>query len=211
MTPPHFYIFVIISPLKNWPFIWINLNSSCLRIICSKFYWIWPCGSGENLRKTTSVYFYPFAIISPWRRVSAFIWINFNPLSPRMMFDVWLKFAQKFLRSRFSNDPTPFLHVCDYLTWPFIWANFNSLHTRIICIKFDWNWLNGSWEEDCYIFLCIFTLLLLSPLRKGRRPSFEKPMDDLCQVLLKLAHWFWRSQKCKRQTDGRTTDHRRSE
>jgi hypothetical protein len=33
------------------------------------------------------------------------------------------------------------------------------------------------------------------------------PKDDLCQVWLKLAQWFWRrSRKCKR-----TTDNRRSE
>jgi hypothetical protein len=31
------------------------------------------------------------------------------------------------------------------------------------------------------------------------------PKDDLCQVWLKLAQWFWRSRKCKSlQTDRRT-------
>jgi hypothetical protein len=28
---------------------------------------------------------------------------------------VWLKLAQWFWRRRFLNDPTPFLHFCDYL------------------------------------------------------------------------------------------------
>jgi hypothetical protein len=47
--PSHFYIFVIISPLKRtWPLIWINLNSLHPRIICSKFDWFWPAGSGEE-------------------------------------------------------------------------------------------------------------------------------------------------------------------
>jgi hypothetical protein len=66
-------------------------------------------------------------------------------------------------------------------------------------------------------FQCIFTLLLLSPLGHGQPTSFEQfripsPNDDLCQVWLKLAQWFWRrSRKCKSlQTDGwtdrRTTD-----
>jgi hypothetical protein len=46
-------------------------------------------------------------------------------------------------------------------------------------------------------FQCIFTLLLLSPLGEGLSPSFEQlesllPKDDLCQVWLKLARWFWR-------------------
>jgi hypothetical protein len=44
---------------------------------------------------------------------------------------------------------------------------------------------------------CIFTLLLLSPLGEGQFPSFEQFLspphkDDLCQVWLKLAQWFWR-------------------
>jgi hypothetical protein len=49
MTPPHFHIFVIISPLnRTWPFIWTNLNSLYLRIICTKFDWIWSAGFGEE-------------------------------------------------------------------------------------------------------------------------------------------------------------------
>jgi hypothetical protein len=43
---------------------------------------------------------------------------------------------------------------------------------------------------------CIFTLLRLSPHGEGQSPSFEQsripsPKDDLCQVWLKLAQWFW--------------------
>jgi hypothetical protein len=40
--------------------------------------------------------------------------------------------------------------------------------------------------------------------------EFPPPKDDLCQVWLKLAQWFWkRSRKCKcLQTDGRTDGQR---
>ena len=31
---------------------------------------------------------------------------------------------------------------------PFIWTNLNSLHSRMLCAKFRWNWLFGSGEED---------------------------------------------------------------
>jgi hypothetical protein len=46
-------------------------------------------------------------------------------------------------------------------------------------------------------FQCIFTLSLLSPLGKGLSHSFKKfeypsPKDNLCQVWLELAQWFWR-------------------
>jgi hypothetical protein len=60
-----------------------------------------------------------------------------------------------------------------------------------------------------------YTFAIASPWKRAT-PSFEQtwnpsPKDDLCQVWLKLAQWFWRSQKCKclqtdehmvRQTDG---------
>jgi hypothetical protein len=43
---------------------------------------------------------------------------------------------------------------------------------------------------------CICTRLLLSPLGEGQSPLFElefpSPKDDLCQVWLNLAQWFWR-------------------
>jgi hypothetical protein len=41
-----------------------------------------------------------------------------KPESPSTKDDlcqVWLKLAQWFWRRRFLNDPTPFLHFCDYL------------------------------------------------------------------------------------------------
>jgi hypothetical protein len=49
-----------------------KLNFLYLRIIFTKFYWIWPAGSGEEDFRKLSVYFYSFAIISPWRRVDPF-------------------------------------------------------------------------------------------------------------------------------------------
>ena len=44
---------------------------------------------------------------------------------------------------------------------------------------------------------CIFAIFLLSPLEKGRSPSFEEvespsPKNASCQVWLKLAQWFLR-------------------
>ena len=45
----------------------------------------------------------------------------------------------------------------------------------MLCAKFGWNWSSGFWEEDkrCQ---CNFTILLLSPLRKGNGPSFEQTL-----------------------------------
>jgi hypothetical protein len=38
-----------------------------------------------------------------------------SPLPKDDLYKVWLKLAQWFWRRRFLNDPTPFLHFCDYL------------------------------------------------------------------------------------------------
>jgi hypothetical protein len=58
------------------------------------------------------------------------------------------------------------------------------------------------------VFLLFFYYLPLEigyPLRLNKL-EFPPPKDDLCQVWLKLAQWFWRrSKKCKSlQTDGQT-------
>ena len=52
------------------------------RMICAKFGWNWPCGSGGEDLKNLSMYFRNVIIISPWKRV---IWINLNSLYPRML------------------------------------------------------------------------------------------------------------------------------
>ena len=45
----YFRYFVIISPCKRaGPFIWTNLNPLHLRMLCAKFGWNWPSGSGEE-------------------------------------------------------------------------------------------------------------------------------------------------------------------
>ena len=49
ISPMYFCCFIIISPLKRLgPFIWTNLNPLHSRILCAKFGWNWPSGSGEE-------------------------------------------------------------------------------------------------------------------------------------------------------------------
>ena len=44
-----FHYFVIISTWKRaGPFIWTNLNPLHPSMLCAKFGWNWPCGSGEE-------------------------------------------------------------------------------------------------------------------------------------------------------------------
>ena len=66
---------------------------------------------------------------------------------------------------------------------------------KIFKIKFGWNWPSGSIEEDFYISSMYFCNHF--PLEKGgalhlRNLINTSPKDDLCQVWLKFAQWFWR-------------------
>jgi hypothetical protein len=79
----------------------------------------------------------------------------------------------------------------------------------MICTKFHWNWPVGSGEEDLEIFSVFLLFCYYLPLEKGNPlhlNNLESPFtkNDLCQVWLKLAQWFWRrSRKCKSlPTDG---------
>jgi hypothetical protein len=132
-----------------------------------------------------------------------------------------LKLAHWFWRRGFLNDP-PHFYIFVIISplkriWPFIWTNLISLHPRIIWTKFDWICSAGSGEDFFFFFKfqCIFTLSLLFTHGEGLN-KLESPLskDDLCQVWLKLAQWFWRrSRKRKslqtdRQKDGRTDGRR---
>ena len=65
----YFRNFVIIYPWKKGePFIWLNLNLLHPKMICEKFGWNWPSGSGEEDFLNLSMFFRNFIIISSWKR-----------------------------------------------------------------------------------------------------------------------------------------------
>ena len=50
------------------------------RMLCAKFDWNWPIGSGEeDFFLNLSIYFYYIPIISPLGTTCPFIWTNLNP------------------------------------------------------------------------------------------------------------------------------------
>ena len=52
----YFRYFVLISPWKRArPFIWTNLNLLHPRMLCAKFGWNWPSGSGEEVENVKSL------------------------------------------------------------------------------------------------------------------------------------------------------------
>ena len=122
-------------------------------MLCAKFGWKCPNGSGEEDFKTFSImYFYYFAITSTLRRAWPFIlfeknWIIFTQDA---LCQFWLKMAQCFWRRTFLKVLNVFLLFPNYI----LFEKGVALH-----------------------------------LNKHESPS---PKDAMCQVWLKLAHWFWR-------------------
>jgi hypothetical protein len=68
----------------------------------------------KNLKKIQCIF--TLSLLSP---LGEGLSLSLNKLifhiSKNYFCQVWLKLAQWFYRSRFLNDPTPFLHFCDYL------------------------------------------------------------------------------------------------
>jgi hypothetical protein len=145
---------VIISTLKRtWALIWRKLNSLHPRIICTKFDWIWPAGSGEDFKKKISV-FLLFRYYLPLEWDNPIHLYKRKPSTPKDdLCQVYLKLALWFWRRRFLNSPIPFLHFCDYLPCEedlalYLNKNWTPPHPWIICTKFDWIWPADSWEEN---------------------------------------------------------------
>ena len=83
--------------------------------------------------------------------------------------------------------------------WFFIWTNLNP--------KFSWNWPRGSGN-----YVNVFSLFRnYLPLKKAwpfilNKFESPSPKNALCQVLLKLARWFWRRRwHCEKFTTTTTT------
>jgi hypothetical protein len=100
MTPPHFCIFVIISPLKrNWPLICTILNSPYLRMICTKFHWKWRTGSREeNFWNVLFRYYLPLG-----KGVVLHLYNSECPLPKDELCQLWLKLAQWFWRRSWKS------------------------------------------------------------------------------------------------------------
>ena len=94
-------------------------------------------------------------------------------LSPKYALrQVWLKLAQWSWRRGFLISSMFFRFFVIISSWkrtgPFIWRNWNTLHPRMLCAKFGWNWPSGSKEEGFFKF-AIF--VIISPWRVS---SFEQ-------------------------------------
>ena len=68
-----------------WLFIWRNLNPYHPSMLVRRLIEIGSVVLEKRNFLISSMYFRYFVIFSPWKRAGFFIWINFNPLHPRML------------------------------------------------------------------------------------------------------------------------------
>ena len=104
----------------------------------NKFNWNWPSGSWDEDSLILSMYLCHLVIISPGKRVWFFIWTNLNPLHLSMLCAKYSWNWTSGLVEEYFKILS--IHFC-YLViispwksaWPFILANLNPVHPRILC------------------------------------------------------------------------------
>ena len=132
--------------------------------------WNWPSSSGEkDFSISESVIYYSHIVFSftslgkgydpsfekTWVLLRDVL-LHFNKLkspSPKNeLRHIWLKLALWFWRISFQIRQCIFTIFIIISPWrrvgPFIWINLNSLHPRMLFVKFGWNWSSGSGEDE---------------------------------------------------------------
>ena len=128
-----------------------------------------------------------------------FIWRNLNPLHPRML---CAKIGWNWLSGSGEEDflisSMYFQYFIIISTWkkagPFVWTNLNSLHPRMLCAKFGWNWLSGSGEEDFFVSSMNFYYFVIISPRKRAGLFIWTNLNPLYQRMLCAKFgWNWPS------------------
>jgi hypothetical protein len=169
MVPPCFYIFVIIFPLKRtWSLICTILHSPYLIMICSKFDWNWPAGSGEDFYICN--FFQCIFILSLLCHLEGggcLSYVQFwIPFASGLFCQLWLKLAQRFWRrsrkcksltDKQTNDGQWAIRKAQ-LTFQLRWTKKNNIFLKTIDvsvqvfkfgIKVIWNMTHSRIPSPC--------------------------------------------------------------
>ena len=88
------------------------------------------------------------------------------PLLKYALWQIWLKFAQRFWRTRLSflNVFSPFGYYLPLKkkAWPVIGTKLNYHHPTMLCTKFGWYWHSGSEEDFKNLSNCFRNILIIS-------------------------------------------------
>ena len=121
-------------------------------MICAKFDWNWPSGSGEEDFLNSSIYFHYFVIISPWKRIGPSYEKTRILFTQGYFVPSFVEIDPLILEKKILKFVNVFSQFCNYLPLEQDRAlHFNkleSLHPKMICAKCGWDWPSGSGEED---------------------------------------------------------------
>ena len=185
------------------PFIWTNLNPLYPRMLCAKFGWNWPIGSGEEDFLNFVNLFSLFLNYLPLEKGGALHLNKLKSPSPKdALCQVWLNLAYWFWRRRLFNFVNVFSLFRNYLPLEKGRAlHFNKTESPSPKDDLCQIWLKlAHWfrRRRFFNFVNVFSLFHnYFPLKKGRALYLNKlesswPKDALCQVWFKLAQWFLR-------------------
>ena len=120
--------------------IWTNLNPLHPGLLFAKLGWNWFC------RKRFLNFLY-LVIISPWKRLGPFIWINFTQWCFVLSI---VEIGRLVLEKKIFKLVNVFQLFHNYLPLEKCGAlHLNKLESplsRMLCVKFGWNWPTGSGE-----------------------------------------------------------------
>ena len=168
----YFRYFVIISPWKRaGPVIWTNLNPLHPRMLCAKFGWNWPSGSGEDFNFVNVLLL--FCNYLPLEKGGALHLNKLKSPSPNdALCQVWLKLAQWSWRRRFLNFVNVFSLFHYYLPLEKGGAlHLNKLESPSPKDALCQVWLKLDqlfWRRRFFNFVNVFSLFhFCPPLGKG--------------------------------------------
>ena len=166
-----FHNYHILPWKRAGPFIWTNLNPLHQRMLCAKFSWNWPSGSGEDFW-IFSMYFRYFVIISPWKRAGPINWSTWIPFTQGCFVPSLVEIGSVVLEKKIFNISSMYFHYFVIISswkraWPFIWKNLNPLQARMLCSKFGWNWPSGSTEENQISSMYFHYFVIISPWKRA--------------------------------------------
>ena len=136
-----------------WSFRWTNLNPLHPRMLCAKFGWNWPNGSGEDFKCHQCVF--SISLLSPLRNLESQLLMD-------ALCQVWFELAQWLLR-RSVNFGYVFSLFCNHLP---------SEKRAWLCISsFVQNWI--TFTQGCFLS----SLVEISPVVLQKKMKMCKSLQ----------------------------------
>ena len=128
---------------RTWAFTLRKLNPLYPKMLCTKFGWNWPSGSGEDFIISSKFLFCHFVIISTWKRAGTSfeqIWIPFTQecIVPSLV-EIDPMVLDKIFKFRQSIFAISLLSPLGKKALSFIWTNMNPFYPKWLGAQHGWN------------------------------------------------------------------------